>query len=814
MSSSDNREVLLDLLFERLDLNRTPDSVADLVLAAYAGEAQLRAVLAGEPVELPARPEAGPGSGQVYLDRVTVAGFRGIGPQASLVLQPQPGLTIVAGRNGSGKSSFAEAVEIALTGDSQRWADKHSVFREGWRNLHLSSPCAVEVVAHVDGEQAPIRIRRSWPDEATEPSQGVNEITHRGAKHPSTDALGWRQPLDAYRPFLTANDLGRLISARPSDLFDALAPLLGIEAVTDADARCKKLRKEYDDRSNVVKNERIALRRALTELDDDRARASANILTAARPDLDALDRLLRDHSEGSDPTATACRRIAEAPALPEPADIEAVATALIEADERLTRATASREGAAHRIEELLRLALEHHDQQGDGTCPVCQVGVLDAPWRAAAAAQLEVAQQQAAAAREAHAALDDAWRQARTLRAVDPAFDIPDVLAEHGDRLQGAVEAWQAGGGTSDLVEFANHLRTTYPSLFEVHTAVREHAAAWLHTRDDAWRDHSTALHAWLHSARETRADEDRSTRLKAAVAWFKSAIDDLRAARLAPFATQSQHIWEQLRQESNVELAGMKLDGSSTRRRVAFPATIDGAATAAMAVMSQGELHALGLAVFLPRATADDSPFRFVVIDDPVQSMDPSKVDGLAQVLAELAERRQVVVFTHDNRLPEAIRRLQIDATIWEVTRKEQSEVEIRKNLDPVKRYLSDATALAKTTELPDKIRGPLVLTFCRSAIEAACHERVRRERIQRGERHADVERLLERALTTTQTAALALFGDADQGGKVLPHLDQRKGRWAADAFKACKQGAHGVYGGNLERLVGDTARLTEALR
>ncbi|GAA4243141.1 hypothetical protein GCM10022255_000950 [Dactylosporangium darangshiense] len=42
---------------------------------------------------------------------------------------------------------------------------------------------------------------------------------------------------------------------------------------------------------------------------------------------------------------------------------------------------------------------------------------------------------------------------------------------------------------------------------------------------------------------------------------------------------------------------------------------------------------------------------------------------------------------------------------------------------------------------------------------------------------------------MTTTQTAALALFGGADQGGKVLPHLDQRNGRWAADAFKACSR-------------------------
>jgi len=35
--------------------------------------------------------------------------------------------------------------------------------------------------------------------------------------------------------------------------------------------------------------------------------------------------------------------------------------------------------------------------------------------------------------------------------------------------------------------------------------------------------------------------------------------------------------------------------------------------AGAALSVMSQGELHALGLALFLPRATSPDSPFRFI---------------------------------------------------------------------------------------------------------------------------------------------------------------------------------------------------------
>jgi predicted ATPase len=112
-------------------------------------------------------------------------------------------------------------------------------------------------------------------------------------------------------------------------------------------------------------------------------------------------------------------------------------------------------------------------------------------------------------------------------------------------------------------------------------------------------------------------------------------------------------------------------LSGSATQRKVELSVTVDGVDGVALGVMSQGELHALALSLFIPRATLDDSPFRFIVIDDPVQSMDPSRVDGLARVLESAAADRQVVVFTHDDRLPEAVRRMGIDATVLEVTRR-----------------------------------------------------------------------------------------------------------------------------------------------
>ena len=125
---------------------------------------------------------------------------------------------------------------------------------------------------------------------------------------------------------------------------------------------------------------------------------------------------------------------------------------------------------------------------------------------------------------------------------------------------------------------------------------------------------------------------------IKAAETWLKGATDDIRNERLAPLAEQARAIWRMLRQESNVDLGAIRLAGSATQRRVELDVSVDGTPGSALGVMSQGEVNALALSVFLPRATLPASPFRFLVIDDPVQAMDPAKVDGLARVLESTA--------------------------------------------------------------------------------------------------------------------------------------------------------------------------------
>jgi len=67
--------------------------------------------------------------------------------------------------------------------------------------------------------------------------------------------------------------------------------------------------------------------------------------------------------------------------------------------------------------------------------------------------------------------------------------------------------------------------------------------------------------------------------------------------------------------------------------------------------VLSQGDLNALALAIFLGLATASGpgAPFGFVMLDDPSQSLGTEHKEKLVDVLDEVAACRQVIVATMD---------------------------------------------------------------------------------------------------------------------------------------------------------------------
>ncbi|MEE2047033.1 chromosome segregation protein SMC, partial [Nocardiopsis tropica] len=79
---------------------------------------------------------------------------------------------------------------------------------------------------------------------------------------------------------------------------------------------------------------------------------------------------------------------------------------------------------------------------------------------------------------------------------------------------------------------------------------------------------------------------------------------------------------------------------------------------------------------ICLPRTLVEGNPFGFLLLDDPVQAMDTETVEGLSSVLAEVGRHRQLIVFTHDTRLSDALRRLGLPATIRTLNRDAMSNV------------------------------------------------------------------------------------------------------------------------------------------
>jgi ABC-type Mn2+/Zn2+ transport system ATPase subunit len=750
-----------------------------------------------------------------YLTSLKVEGFRGIGPAQTLSLHPGPGLTLVVGRNGSGKSSFAEALEVLFTGDSKRWEGRSKIWKEGWRNLHRAHPTSVEASLLIEGQGA-TKVVAVW-DEAGALDACKTVVQPKGKPKTSLDALGWNDALVSYRPFLSYNELGSMLDEGPSKLYDALSLVLGLEdlvagqnALGEARLDRQKALKLADQQRQVLIEQ---LKGWLEDESDDRARTCLDALTSKDWGLDDLDKVLDVRSVPPDNRDIAILTKATALEVPDADVVETAIVALRDAHAALLAIAGTDADRARKLAALLQSALTFHESHASRDCPVCGTSsALGPTWSDTTRGEIKHLRTLAAASDQAHASAEAALKQAHALTA--PVPKLLDQLFEVGlEGLDDARQAWQAwviGTSITELVALAEHLHSHYPAFSTAIDRLKTAAAVEIKRREDRWKPMAAAIAAWLPGAKTATRGAAELSLLKSAEDWLKGAGADIRNQRFAPIADQAMATWRFLRQNSSVELGRIELAGSKSQRRVTLDVTVDGVAGAALGVMSQGELHSLALSLFLPRATLTESPFRFVVIDDPVQSMDPARVDGLAKALEDIAQTRQVIVFTHDERLPEAIRRMDIKASILSITRRPKSEIEVRTALTPVRAHIEDALALVHTTELPRDILSRLVPGFCRAALEASFMQVVRRRRLAGGQPHAEIEGELTSALKITSLAALAFFDDKERGGDVMKRLNQF-GSWAGDVFRLCKEGAHEATTADLNLLIKDAEKLTD---
>lgn len=823
-------------LFDRLIAQgRDTEPWAYLVLAACDGEQGLARFL-DDGVE-PARPKkpaakvkgkggkdgaAIPEAPRAYLEEVGVRGFRGIGPERALKLRPGPGLTLVIGRNGSGKSSFAEAIEVLLTGTSVRWSDKGSRFwKEGWRNLHDGVSPQVRSKLLVEGV-GQVQLARSWAD-GQDVEEGTTQVSAAGAKKLTDLAtLGWESAVEDFRPFMSHSELASRFDEGPTVLYRALLKGLGLEAfegirecLAKAQSARKKQKSEARDLARLLVDE---VKRVQAATPDERFAEAITLLSAKEFDLDRLGALATGTS-ADQASLISLLGLAAREKGPDVALAAQTAEGLRFAAKAMRDLAQQEAGRAAELASLLQSALTLTGKTDDTACPVCETpDVIDADWRERTAAEVTRLRESAKALQEAQRLQRELERGAQALCGAPPVWLVDPRLDEAvAGPAREAWKAWRDGQRIEDADALAKHLDERAAPLADTLVSLAAWAEREIAARQDVWQPIAQKLGPWVEAARAANRGQQQVADLKKAEEWVKEAIDDLRNERFQPIAAKARENWALMRLQSNVDLTAIELEGTGKAQSVGLRVTVDGKPAGALGVMSQGELNSLALSLFLPRASLPVSPFGFVIVDDPVQAMDPARVEGLARVLDRTAKIRQVVVFTHDTRLFEAIKRLQIEAETWEVMRRGNSVLELKKRRESVDAYLEDARALMKNFEkgeIPEGIVLRVVPGLCRDALEAACLEAIRKKRLKKGDAHADVEAEIESADSLIKKFALLLFDDVKRAGECVRTIRNKWGTEGEEIYLWCQKGAHGEFTGDLEDFVSRTGSFTGDVR
>ncbi|MBA2350003.1 MAG: AAA family ATPase, partial [Solirubrobacterales bacterium] len=278
-------------------MNPTLHALLTARLEASTLDLEARAEVLAEagPPAAPAQQEQA--TGEVYLRSVTVEGFRGIGPEATLELPAHPGLVLVVGRNGSGKSSFAEGLELLMTGRTKRWEEKTLGWTSAWQCLHHEESTRLSASLAIGGQAEPVELTQTW-----ERGAAYKDASDRAAVEALLARHGWASALTSFRPFLAYAELASMFDKLTS-LYAALSPILGLDDVEATSERLRARRLGLEQHAKALKTTTSSLRERLGE-SDWREVALDALLARRKPDPDAVRAHLLAHPPGASAPGT------------------------------------------------------------------------------------------------------------------------------------------------------------------------------------------------------------------------------------------------------------------------------------------------------------------------------------------------------------------------------------------------------------------------------------------------------------------------------------------------------------------------------
>lgn len=656
---------------------------------------------------------------------VEIEGFRGFKDRQRVLLDASS--VLIFGPNGTGKTSFFDAIQWLLLGSLQRlerWRvrknDEHIVNR-----YRGSEPAIVEAELEIGGSRVWLRRQGKYDSGFLEWRSEDASLHGEDAERRLETALTARPGQDVRRLLMTSallqQDVVReVLEDKPAQRYEQLAALLGLDELAAFDAavgnRAERLAaagraarhalQTAEDNAQTIAAQVESLRNDVRLADDVRQAREAivsrlqaleptvvvTMVPATSADAALLQQAARTIEESlaslvktaralrerrastANPPEEALQRLEESAAAAERRAQEAQA-AVAAAEVKLAAAT-------ERSSQLTAVAVQALDVLGP-QCPVCGqdinehnvrgrlhrriAGESDTDVRNAMAAA-ELARRELAAANQE---VDAVRKQLAPLRA---AREEAQRLLREEEELKEACGSFDVPRGTP--VEIAGLSAIKAGDLSSAEAVLLALRVVWTSAGDlvavlrtDTTDARLTELRSQLRRAEETVAtvkeaaslastQEEQGKLLQRATTRAVTAVTAKRFKRLAPTV---QDIYGRLDPHPSFKTLDFDLD-VYRQKGIASPVARDEAESVdadPLLVFSSSQANVTALSYFLALGwAAGPEALPFVLLDDPLQSMDDVNVLGFADLCRHIRRQRQLVISTHERRLASLLQR------------------------------------------------------------------------------------------------------------------------------------------------------------
>lgn len=206
----------------------------------------------------------------MYINRVTPHYFRAFGNGASISLSQQ--ITIFYGGNGSGKSSFAEALEWLFYGYTKRRRKGDGFSKTEYKDSYINKGCP-------SGEAPYVEADVTFQDGTIHTVRRVMTIDERGRvieaetksfidQEEVSDFLALGVLSDAQCPIVVQHGIQDFIHSRPIDRYRTISEALGLSDLTKFKEILEKARNQYKNSPpQKVSEARQILKQAVKHLE-------------------------------------------------------------------------------------------------------------------------------------------------------------------------------------------------------------------------------------------------------------------------------------------------------------------------------------------------------------------------------------------------------------------------------------------------------------------------------------------------------------------------------------------------------------------